>query len=33
MSEPKKRIFIGLIVFTVLLITAGTVALYLIPYI
>jgi len=33
MSEPKKRIFIGLIVFTVLLITAVTVALYLIPYI
>ena len=33
MSEPKKRIFIGLIVFTVFLITAGTVALYLIPYI
>jgi len=33
MSEPKKRIFIGLIVFTVLLITAGTVALYLIPYV
>jgi uncharacterized protein len=33
MSEPKKRIFIGLIVFTVLLITAATVALYLIPYI
>jgi len=33
MSEPKKRIFIGLIVFTVFLITAITVALYLIPYI
>ncbi len=33
MSEPKKRIFIGLIVFTVFLITAVTVALYLIPYI
>lgn len=33
MSEPKKRIFIGLIVFTVLLITAVTVGLYLIPYI
>jgi len=33
MSEPKKRIFIGLIVFTVLLITAITVGLYLIPYI
>jgi len=33
MSEPKKRIFIGLIVFTVFLITAGTVGLYLIPYI
>ena len=33
MSEPKKRIFIGLIVFTVLLITAITVALYLIPYV
>jgi uncharacterized protein len=33
MSEPKKRIFIGLIVFTVLLITAVTVALYLIPYV
>jgi uncharacterized protein len=33
MSEPKKRIFIGLIVFTVFLITAATVALYLIPYI
>jgi uncharacterized protein len=33
MSEPKKRIFIGLIVFTVFLITAVAVALYLIPYI
>lgn len=33
MSEPKKRIFIGLIVFTVLLITAVTVGLYLIPYV
>ena len=33
MSEPKKRTFIGLIVFTVLLITAVTVGLYLIPYI
>ncbi len=33
MSEPKKRIFIGLIVFTVFLITAATVALYLVPYI
>src|SRR5574341_356597 len=33
MSEPKKRIFIGLIVFTVFLITAVTVGLYLIPYI
>jgi uncharacterized protein len=33
MSEPKKRIFIGLIVFTVFLIAAITVALYLIPYI
>jgi len=33
MSEPKKRIFIGLIVFTVFLIVAATVALYLIPYI
>jgi hypothetical protein len=33
MSEPKKRIFIGLIVFTVLLITVITVGLYLIPYI
>jgi hypothetical protein len=33
MAEPKKRIFIGLIVFTVLLITAVTVALYLIPYV
>jgi hypothetical protein len=33
MSEPKKRIFIGLIVFTVLLITAITVGLYLIPYV
>jgi len=33
MPEPKKRIFIGLIVFTVILITAVTVALYLIPYI
>jgi hypothetical protein len=33
MSQPKKRIFIGLIVFTVMLITATTVALYLIPYI
>jgi len=33
MPEPKKRIFIGLIVFTVLLITAVTIGLYLIPYI
>lgn len=33
MSEPKKRIFIGLIVFTVFLLTAATVGLYLIPYI
>jgi len=33
MSEPKKRIFIGLIVFSVFLITAITVGLYLIPYI
>jgi hypothetical protein len=33
MSEPKKRIFIGLIVFTVFLITAITVGLYLIPYV
>lgn len=33
MSEPKKRIFIGLIVFTVFLISAVTVALYLIPYV
>jgi hypothetical protein len=33
MSGPKKRIFIGLIVFTVLLITAVTIGLYLIPYI
>jgi hypothetical protein len=33
MSNPKKRIFIGLIVFTVVLITAVTVGLYLIPYI
>lgn len=33
MSPPKKRIFIGLIVFTVLLIVAVTVGLYLIPYI
>lgn len=33
MSVPRKRIFIGLIVFTVLLITAVTVGLYLIPYI
>src|SRR5574340_1371640 len=33
MSGPRKRIFIGLIVFTVLLITAITVGLYLIPYI
>jgi hypothetical protein len=33
MPEPKKRIFIGLIVFTVLLITAMTVGLYLIPYV
>jgi hypothetical protein len=33
MTEPKKRIFIGLIVFTVFLITAITVGLYLIPYI
>ncbi len=33
MSNPKKRIFIGLIVFTVFLITAVTVGLYLIPYV
>ncbi len=33
MSEPKKRIFIGLIVFSVFLIIAVTAALYLIPYI
>lgn len=33
MSGPKKRIFIGLIVFTVFLISAITVGLYLIPYI
>ncbi|OGW26329.1 MAG: hypothetical protein A2X56_07115 [Nitrospirae bacterium GWC2_57_13] len=33
MSEPRKRIFIGLIVFTVFLITAITVGLYLIPYV
>jgi len=33
MSKPRKRIFIGLIVFTVFLITAVTVGLYLIPYI
>jgi len=33
MSGPKKRTFIGLIVFTVFLITAITVGLYLIPYI
>lgn len=33
MAEPKKRIFIGLIVFTVFLITAITVGLYLIPYV
>jgi uncharacterized protein len=33
MSEPKKRIFIGLIVFTVLLIIAITAGLYLIPYV
>jgi hypothetical protein len=33
MSEPRKRIFVGLIVFTVFLITAVTVGLYLIPYI
>ena len=33
MPEPRKRIFIGLIVFTVVLITAVTVGLYLIPYI
>jgi uncharacterized protein len=33
MSAPKKRIFIGLIVFTVMLITAVAVGLYLIPYI
>ncbi len=30
-DEPKKRIFIGLIVFTVFLITAVTVGLYLSP--
>lgn len=33
MPEPKKRIFIGLIVFTVFLIIAVTVGLYLIPYV
>jgi hypothetical protein len=33
MSEPKKRIFIGLIVFTVFLLAAITVGLYLIPYV
>jgi hypothetical protein len=33
MSKPKKRIFIGLIIFTVFLITAATVGIYLIPYI
>ncbi len=33
MSKPQKRIFIGLIVFTVFLITAAAAALYLIPYI
>lgn len=33
MPEPRKRIFIGLIVFTVFLITAVTVGLYLIPYV
>lgn len=33
MAKPQKRIFIGLIVFTILLITAITVGLYLIPYI
>jgi hypothetical protein len=33
MPEPQKRIFIGLIVFSVFLITAVTVGLYLIPYI
>ncbi len=33
MSEPKKRIFIGLIVFTVFLISAATAGLYLIPYV
>lgn len=33
MSKPQKRIFIGLIVFTVFLITAVTVGLYLIPYV
>ena len=32
-DKPKKRIFIGLIVSTVFLITAVTVGLYLIPYI
>jgi hypothetical protein len=33
MSEPKKRIFIGLIVFTVFLISAVTAGLYLVPYV
>ncbi len=33
MSEPRKRIFIGLIAFSVFLIIAVTVGLYLIPYI
>ena len=33
MSEPRKRIFIGLIVFTVFLITAVTVGLYRIPHV
>jgi hypothetical protein len=33
MSEPRKRIFIGLIVFTVLFITAMAAVIYLIPYI
>jgi hypothetical protein len=33
MSGPKKRIFIGLITFTVFLITAVALGLYLIPYV
>ena len=33
MPGPKQRIFIGLIVFTVLFITAAAAVIYLIPYV